>query len=1160
VKRIFAGKVVLVGILLSLICGNSIAQKQELIFFDDFSSQEINTEWKCGPKDGWQQSDGQLVSTGYKGSAVLQKETGEDFVVQAKVRPVGPAPDIKGGYGGIKVSGINFVLRQDGFWWPYQRPGASRYSGGFKKAEVIPHRWYHFRVVKRTGGVFEWYVDGEKICELSEPDMKGDIALFVYGYKTAYDNFQIEKLSVEQQQQTSAVNLIRNSSFEIVRDGLPLFWGTSGFDVPSDGTLDEFYRVWSVDAKEKYEGKNSLRISHMNCRAFSFQYPAQKGKDYVFSAYLKSDADGIPVNLYIWEWLGRWHKKTVNLTRQWQRYEIVMSSPERNDLRGVVEPVGEGTIWIDAVQMEQGREPTEYRKNALDGRKGAIQGGKPEVTWFDPPVPAAKPAGEESLISVVRIAGVSDAPVVDGRLDDPAWKVSVQSPPFLISTMDGRRVEPKEKTEAFLCYDRDNLYIGFRCFDSQIDRLKATLTGENAVVWIDECVEVFLDTNRDRRTYYQFSVNPLGAQNVQDFATKLPWDKRWSVKTNVDKDKGYWTVEMALPLASLGITLFTAEDWGINLCRENHKANEYTSTSPVSYMNFHDVPNYGVLKWPGRKVFSDFLYEINSVILKPLGKKDEFALEGFIKNGSSEDISLVLEGSIGEQNQDISLALPAGTEKKFSFGRFLLKGAVEVKTVLIVKDKKEMRILREHLCMVNPLHAVELLTERSYYTDEEKARVALRVNIKDERANRITLNLNDIKGKTLWTSTVRLSSSKVVVDVPIGKIECGDYTLTGVLHGLEEITASAIIRKAASIDSEVKIDRIRRVVLVNDKPFLAIAPLVSFLFGHQQFYKEEWEEVVERTMKYWADAGFASLCVVGRAFPMDLAVKGWKVMFDSAERYGLKIIAWPGHLGDIKDFRQFISSFRNHPALLAWLVFDEPEIQSKVKPEDVIERVTAARETDPYHPVYVNYTPLGPAQRYAGLPGDIISTDYYVMDDAERISGRTIEEVVNIINMKEKIARERHIPTWMFIAGNNLSNHCREIPAQQQESQTYAAVIAGCSGLKYFFGHPYGRNHWDTLKRVNKELLSLTPVLFSQDERPEAESSTPSVLVTARRHEGKTYVIAVSVKNEVLDVSLNAGISAKRVSVLFEDRTVPIEGTVVKDTFQPYQRHVYMLE
>lgn len=1129
----------ILGLAFCLISVKSFTEEQELIFSDDFTAEEISSAWKLGPAKGWEQSDSQLTSTGYKGSAILQKELGKDFTVEANVKLLEPDAATAGGYAGIRISGINFVLRQDGFWCPYQRPGAERYSGDLKKAEITLHRWYHFRILVRTGGIFEWYVDGEKICELVEPDMQGDVMLFVYGFKTAYGDFKVKAL-LSKSVQTTSVNLIRNSSFEIVQDSLPLFWGTSGFNVPADGTLDEFYRAWCVDNKEKYHGNNSLRISRKNCRAFSYQYPAQKEKSYVFSAYLKADSDGIPVNLSIWEWLGRWHKKTIKVTPQWQRYEIVMSDPEKNVLRGVVELAGNGTIWIDAVQLEEGTNPAEYCSNPLDtaDTKSSTDRNVPETKIVKADVP----------------------PVIDGRLDDPAWKTAAKSPPFLISSMGGDRIQPKEKTDAYLCYDMDNLYIGFKCFDTQIDKLKAALTGKNAVVWLDECVEVFLDTNHDRKTYYQFSVNPLGAQNVQDFATKLPWGKNWSVKTDVQKEKGYWTVEIALPFASLDIAPFTAENWGINLCRENHKANEYSCTGPVAYMNFHNVSNYGMLKWPDKKVFSDFLYEIKSIVLKPLGTVDNYTLEGNIKNNSACSVVLRITGSIGEQVQGVSLALPAGMEKSFSFGKFLTHDSAEVQVKIMLEDEKEQRIVREDLHVVSPSYAVDVLAEKSYYTDEKTARIALNINFKSKTANYIAMKLQDQSGKVLWTSRPRVTAPQMTVEIPMAKVPCGDHILTAVLSGPEKFTVSSVLKKLPPKSSEVKIDRVRRVVLVNDKPFLTIAPLESFLFGHEQFYKEGWEDVIEKSMEYWSKAGFASLCVVGRAFPIELAEKGWRVMLDSAEKHGLKIIVWPGHLGDIQVFTQFINLFKAHPAVLTWLVFDEPEIQSNVKPEQVIERVTAARGADPYHPVYVNYTPLGPAQRYAGLPGDIISTDYYVMNDAEKIASRTIREVVNIVNMKEKIAEERHIPTWMFIAGNNLSNHCRELPAQQQESQTYAAVIAGCSGLKYFFGHPYGINHWETLKRVNNELLSLSAVLFSPEERPDVKSSTPAILVTARMYEGKIYILAVNIENETLPVSLELGTDVKTAGVLFEERTVPLAGKILKDTFQPYQRHVYLLE
>ncbi|MDD2485492.1 MAG: hypothetical protein PHD91_00090 [bacterium] len=102
-------------------------------------------------------------------------------------------PEKPGGFAGIRVSGINFVLRSDGFWWPYRKPGAERSLGSLKKADIAFGKWYNYRIIRSAAGAFEWSVNGEKICTLIEPDMKGDVSLSAWRIKTAYDDVKISK-------------------------------------------------------------------------------------------------------------------------------------------------------------------------------------------------------------------------------------------------------------------------------------------------------------------------------------------------------------------------------------------------------------------------------------------------------------------------------------------------------------------------------------------------------------------------------------------------------------------------------------------------------------------------------------------------------------------------------------------------------------------------------------------------------------------------------------------------------------------------------------------------------------------------------------------------------------------------------------------------------
>ncbi|MCM8807534.1 MAG: carbohydrate-binding family 9-like protein [Candidatus Omnitrophica bacterium] len=918
-------------------------QEKELIFSDDFSGEKISEKWKLDSPHSWEVKDGVLQTTKYGGSATIKEELPDDIIVEVKVKPIEANPELPGGFGGIVVSGINFVIRKEGFWWPYKRPGDERYSGGSKKSDIILGKWYQFKVIRKEGGIFEWYVDGEKICEIIEPVMKGkEVGFNAWRFKMAYDDIKVYK--VTSVKQTGNLNIIRNSSFEILQDNLPIYWSPIGSLNLTYGGMENFLKLWCIDTNEKFHGKQSLRIEKGG--VYSFYFSSEKNSPYVFSVYMKSDREQLPVELAIWEWnIGKFHKAVVNVDKEWKRYICRTETNQTGMLRVRVEKKDEGILWIDAVKLEKGTEPTEYTISPFDLDE--------------------KEEKREIKIEEYIIKKVDKPPVIDGELDDIAWQKSLKIE-FLIAGEKGEIFKPKEKTEGYLCYDDKGIYIAFKCYDTQIDKIKADVKEDDGPVWNDDCVEIFLDTNNDKRTYYHIAINSLGKIKVIDKENNQPF--KGKIERGVSIKKDHWIVEVIIPFSSLNITSQTSQVWGFNLGRENHKIGEYSCTSPTKYLNFHDVENYNLLVFPEKELFKKYIVE----------KKEE---------------------------------------KKLS--------------------KK-------------------------------------------------------------------------------------------------------------------------RPFIVDGKPFFVFAPLEQFFFGYNWFYKDGWENEIEKKIKFWKDEGFRSIVVVSKIFPFEMSEKGWAKLFEIANKYDLKLVVWPGFNpkeGIEKNFEKFIEKYKENKCIIAWCVGDEPEIQSDVKPEEIIEVVKRAKQVDPKHPVFVNYTPLGPSIRYAGLPGDILSTDLYIT------AGRTIREVVELVKLKDKIAREKNMWVWMWLVGNNMYNHFREPTAEEQEGQTYGAIISGCTGLMYFYGECFGYKNWMKLKQLSKETEILAPIIFSE-EIEGIESNHPDILTMGRNYGNKYYVFSVNINKNELDGKIilpKEMKKYKKCKVVFENREIEIKDSIIIDKFSPYQRHVYEL-
>jgi hypothetical protein len=141
---------------------------------------------------------------------------------------------------------------------------------------------------------------------------------------------------------------------------------------------------------------------------------------------------------------------------------------------------------------------------------------------------------------------------IDGVLDEPAWETALMLPlPYEWFPGDG--VEPPVRTESRITYDARNLYVSFRAFDPEPERIRAHLMDRDTINTFvqDDHVTLMIDPFNDERRAFQFRVNPLGVQadaifseveGIEDFS----WDIIWESAGRIDSE-GY-VVELAIPL------------------------------------------------------------------------------------------------------------------------------------------------------------------------------------------------------------------------------------------------------------------------------------------------------------------------------------------------------------------------------------------------------------------------------------------------------------------------------------------------------------------------------------------------------------------------------------------------------------------------------------
>ena len=175
----------------------------------------------------------------------------------------------------------------------------------------------------------------------------------------------------------------------------------------------------------------------------------------------------------------------------------------------------------------------------------------------------------------VSINTTEKAPIIDGVLDDDAWKEATLITDFY-QRVPVEGAVASEKTEAYLTYDSDMIYVGVRLYDRDPNAIVARELREDEEMLNDDIFTVSIDSLLDRRNAFVFYMNALGTKSdarVEDNAIfRLEWDGIWYGATSRD-DLG-WVAEFAIPFKTLSLD-GDAPAWEFELERYIRRRNEF---------------------------------------------------------------------------------------------------------------------------------------------------------------------------------------------------------------------------------------------------------------------------------------------------------------------------------------------------------------------------------------------------------------------------------------------------------------------------------------------------------------------------------------------------------------------------------------------------------
>lgn len=191
----------------------------------------------------------------------------------------------------------------------------------------------------------------------------------------------------------------------------------------------------------------------------------------------------------------------------------------------------------------------------------------------------------------VRQIGDGERPAIDGRVDDAVWSATPSFSQFIQQEPnDGQPAT--ERTEIRFLLDRQHLYVGIICFDSDPGNILVSQSRRDSDLTDTDSVRILLDTFNDGQNAFVFGTNPFGIEFDGQVRTdgqtgvtgggggfNLNWDADWVVRAQTT-ERG-WEAELAIPLKTLRYDPGEGRTWGVNVMRNIRRKNEQVFLASV---------------------------------------------------------------------------------------------------------------------------------------------------------------------------------------------------------------------------------------------------------------------------------------------------------------------------------------------------------------------------------------------------------------------------------------------------------------------------------------------------------------------------------------------------------------------------------------------------
>ena len=169
---------------------------------------------------------------------------------------------------------------------------------------------------------------------------------------------------------------------------------------------------------------------------------------------------------------------------------------------------------------------------------------------------------------------------IDGIFDDAAWSVVEWTTDYVEFEPDVG-TDPTQQTKMKIAYDAKNLYVAFKCYESDKSKLEKRMGRRDD--FPGDWVEINIDSYNDDRSGFSFTASASGVKGDEFISNNGNFDDSWNpiwYLATAEDDEG-WTAEIRIPLSQLRFGNAEEQIWGIQSTRRYFANEERSLWQPV---------------------------------------------------------------------------------------------------------------------------------------------------------------------------------------------------------------------------------------------------------------------------------------------------------------------------------------------------------------------------------------------------------------------------------------------------------------------------------------------------------------------------------------------------------------------------------------------------